>query len=32
MTPTVLETPYAGDINRNIEFAQKCMHDMLLRG
>lgn len=32
MIPTVLETPYAGDIEGNVEFAQKCMHDMLLRG
>lgn len=30
--PTILETPYAGDIDTNIEFAQKCMHDMLKRG
>lgn len=27
----VLETPYAGDIESNVEYAQKCMHDMLLR-
>ena len=30
--PTILETPYAGDIDANIEFAQKCMHDMIMRG
>lgn len=30
MTPTVLESPYAGDTARNIEYAQKCMHDMLV--
>lgn len=27
----VLETPYAGDVKENVEYAQKCMHDMLLR-
>lgn len=28
----ILETPYAGDVTSNIEFAQKCMKDMLIRG
>lgn len=28
----VLESPFAGDIEGNIEYAQKCMHDMLLKG
>lgn len=28
----ILETPYAGDVEGNIEYAQKCMHDMLIRG
>ena len=32
MIPVVLETPYAGEVEANVEFAQKCMHDMLLRG
>lgn len=27
----ILETPYAGDIEGNILYAQKCMHDMLIR-
>lgn len=27
----ILETPFAGDVEGNIEYAQKCMHDMLLR-
>lgn len=27
----ILETPYAGNIEDNVEYAQKCMHDMLLR-
>ncbi len=30
-TLCVLETPYAGDVEANVEYAQKCMHDMLLR-
>jgi len=29
---TILESPYAGDVDKNIEYAQKCMRDMLLRG
>ena len=28
----ILESPYAGDVDANVEYAQKCMHDMLLRG
>lgn len=28
----VLESPYAGDVADNVEYAQKCMHDMLTRG
>ncbi|AUR87464.1 hypothetical protein NVP1101O_053 [Vibrio phage 1.101.O._10N.261.45.C6] len=27
----ILETPFAGDVEANIEYAQKCMHDMLIR-
>lgn len=27
----VLETPFAGDVEANIEYAQKCMYDMLMR-
>jgi hypothetical protein len=32
MEPVILESPFAGDVDANIEYAQKCMHDMLLRG
>lgn len=28
----ILETPFAGDVEGNIAYARKCMHDMLLRG
>lgn len=27
----ILETPFAGDVSGNVEYAQKCMHDMLIR-
>lgn len=27
----VLESPFAGDVEANVLYAQKCMHDMLLR-
>lgn len=30
--PVVLETPFAGNVERNIRYARKCMRDMLLRG
>ena len=32
MIKVVLESPFAGDIERNIEFARKCMRDCILRG
>lgn len=32
MKLTILESPYAGEIEANVEYAQKCMHDMLTRG
>ncbi len=32
MKLTILESPYAGDVAANIEYAQKCMRDMLLSG
>lgn len=32
MELVILETPYSGDVKRNIEYAQKCMKDCLLRG
>lgn len=28
----IIESPFAGDVKKNIEYAQKCMHDSLLRG
>lgn len=28
----ILETPYAGDIEANLEYARACMKDMLDRG
>lgn len=31
MQLTIIESPYAGDIDKNVEYAQKCMHDSLLR-
>ena len=32
MRRVILETPYAGDIERNIRYARECMRDCLLRG
>lgn len=32
MIKVILESPYAGDINRNIEYARKCVKDSLNRG
>ncbi len=32
MTPVIIESPYAGDIERNVEYAKKCMLDSLNRG
>lgn len=32
MKRVVLESPYAGDIAANTEYARACMHDCLLRG
>jgi hypothetical protein len=28
----ILESPYAGDIERNVAYARECMRDSLLRG
>jgi hypothetical protein len=28
----IIESPYAGEIGRNIDYARKCMKDSLLRG
>ena len=32
MKLVIVESPYAGDIERNVEYAQRCMHDCLMRG
>lgn len=32
MRLVVIESPYAGDIERNEEYARRCMRDAILRG
>jgi hypothetical protein len=32
MRRVILESPYAGDIQRNLSYARRCMHDSLSRG
>ena len=32
MERVILESPYAGDIERNIKYARRCLKDSLLRG
>lgn len=32
MTPVILETPYAGDVEANLAYLRACMRDCLLRG
>jgi hypothetical protein len=32
MRLVILESPYAGDIDRNVEYARKCVRECLLRG
>jgi len=32
MILTIIESPYAGDIERNVKYAKICMRDSLLRG
>lgn len=32
LTKVILESPYAGNIEENVEYARACMHDSLLRG
>jgi hypothetical protein len=32
MIRVILESPFAGDIERNIDYARKCVRDSLLRG
>ena len=32
MRLVILESPYAGDVQRNIDYGRKCLRDSLLRG
>ena len=32
MRLVILESPYAGDIEKNVEYARACIRDSLLRG
>jgi len=32
LVPVILESPYAGDVERNVAYARACMRDALLRG
>lgn len=32
ITPVIIESPYAGDVERNTEYARKAMLDSLSRG
>lgn len=32
MKLVILESPYAGDVQRNIEYGRQCLRDSLLRG
>lgn len=32
MIPVILESPYAGDIEKNLRYVRACMRDSLLRG
>ena len=32
MKRVIIESPYAGDVEANVEFARRCMRDSLLRG
>ena len=32
MRLVILESPYAGDIEANVEYARKCLRDSLMRG
>jgi len=32
MTLVIVESPFAGDVERNIEYARAAMHDCLMRG
>ena len=32
MKRVIIESPFAGDVEKNIEYARKCLRDSLLRG
>ena len=32
MKLVIIESPYAGDVERNVEYARQCVRDSLLRG
>lgn len=32
MRKVIIESPYAGNIEKNVEYARKCVRDSLLRG
>lgn len=32
MRRVILESPYAGDVERNVAYARECLRDSLLRG
>jgi hypothetical protein len=32
MKKVIIESPFAGDIQKNIEYAKKCMRDSFMRG
>lgn len=32
MNRVIIESPYAGDIDRNVAYARACLHDSLMRG
>lgn len=32
MRRVIVESPYAGDVLRNTEYARKCVHDCLMKG
>jgi hypothetical protein len=32
MRKVILESPFAGDIERNVRYGRQCLHDCLLRG
>ena len=32
MRLVIIESPYAGDIEKNVRYARACLHDSLMRG